>query len=266
VRRVTLLGVRIDLPRRRELFSLLRQALQGPSPGLVDITTVNAECLAIAHAEPAYREALSRCRLNLVDGAGVALALGLKGITPVERVPGRELVEVLAALCRETGAGLFLLGSREQVAREAALRLMARHPGLVVAWHCPPFLPGPQMPPSVERAALGALRHHRPKVVCVALGMPKQELWIGLYRRRLSSLGVRIAIGVGGALDYLAGVVPLPPAWAAHWGLEWLLRLVRQPRKRLGRQVRRLPLFIALALEEALHARLSALDRPRRLC
>jgi len=266
VRRATLLGVRIDLPTRRELLSLLRQTLRGPSPGLVDITTVNAECLAIAHAEPAYREVLNRCRLNLVDSVGVALALGLKGITPVERVPGRELVEVLAALCWEAGAGLFLLGSREQVAREAAFRLMARHPGLMVAWHCPPFLPGPQMPPSVEQAALGALRHHRPKVVCVALGMPKQELWIGLHRRRLCSLGVRIAIGVGGTLDYLAGVVPLPPAWAAQWGLEWLLRLVRQPRKRLGRQVRRLPLFLALALREAVHHRICALDRQRYLC
>ncbi len=266
MRQATLLGVRIDLPARRELLSLLRQTLRGPSPGLVDITTVNAECLAIAHAEPAYREVLNRCRLNLVDSVGVALALGLKGITPVERVPGRELVEVLAALCWEAGAGLFLLGSREQVAREAAFRLMARHPGLVVAWHCPPFLPGPQMPPSVEQAALGALRHHRPKVVCVALGMPKQELWIGLHRRRLCSLGVRIAIGVGGTLDYLAGVVPLPPAWAAQWGLEWLLRLVRQPRKRLGRQVRRLPLFLALALREAVHHRICALDRQRYLC
>ena len=266
MRRATLLGVRIDLPTRRELLSLLRQTLRGPSPGLVDITTVNAECLAIAHAEPAYREVLNRCRLNLVDSVGVALALGLKGITPVERVPGRELVEVLAALCWEAGAGLFLLGSREQVAREAAFRLMARYPGLMVAWHCPPFLPGPQMPPSVEQAALGALRHHRPKVVCVALGMPKQELWIGLHRRRLCSLGVRIAIGVGGTLDYLAGVVPLPPAWAAQWGLEWLLRLVRQPRKRLGRQVRRLPLFLALALREAVHHRICALDRQRYLC
>ncbi len=261
MRRAFLLGVHIDLPTRQELLSLLRQRLASPKQGVLTVTTVNAECLAIAHSHPTYREVLAQSHLNLVDGAGVALALRLKGVRGVERLPGRELVGALASLCREVGAGLFLLGGSEAVAKAAAGHLALRHPGLAVAWHCPPRLAGPRMPPPVEEEVLAALARARPKMVCVALGMPKQELWINAYRGILSALDVRVAVGVGGALDYLAGAAPLPPPWVARWGLEWLFRLLQQPGKRLGRQARRLPLFAALALAEAARARLTALDR-----
>jgi len=266
MRRASLLGVRIDLPSRRELLALLRERLRGPSPGLLTVTTVNAECLAIAHADPSYKAALARSDLNLVDGVGVALALRLKGRGPAERLPGRELVGWLAALCQEAGASLFLLGASPSVAGGAARRLGHRYPGLVVAWHSPPRLAGPHMPAPVEREVLAALRRHRPGALCVALGMPKQELWIDAHRRRLASLGVRVAVGVGGALDYLAGAVPAPPPWASRWGLEWLFRLLAEPRRRLGRQGRRLPLFAGLALAEAIRARLTSLDRRPSFC
>jgi N-acetylglucosaminyldiphosphoundecaprenol N-acetyl-beta-D-mannosaminyltransferase len=266
MRRASLLGVRLDLAARGEALALLAQRLQGPSAGLLWVVTVNAECLAIAAGDAAYRRALNAAGLNLVDGAGVALALALKGVDAAERLPGAELVRELAALCQRQGARLFLLGSTPEVLAEAARRLAEGLPGLAVAGFAPPFSPSHRFPPAVEREALGRIRRFAPQALCVALGMPKQELWAHEHRRRLQALGVRVVVGVGGALDYLAGRMPPPPAAVRALGLEWSYRLLREPRRRLGRQAGRLPRFLALALAEALRERLGPSTGRRGLC
>jgi len=266
VRRASLLGVRVDLPSRAEALALLSERLRGPAPGLLLVTTVNAECLAIAAADPAYRRTLNGAGLNLVDGAGVALALALKGVDGVERLPGAEMVWEVAGLCQREGARLFLLGATPSVLAEASRRLARRFPGLAVEGFAPPFSPDHRFPSAAERETLGHIRRFAPQVLCVALGMPKQELWAQGHRRRLEALGVRVAVGVGGALDYIAGRMPPPPAAVRGLGLEWAYRLLREPRRRLGRQATRLPRFLALALAEALRERLGPSTGRERLC
>ncbi|HXG41255.1 MAG TPA: WecB/TagA/CpsF family glycosyltransferase [Dehalococcoidia bacterium] len=266
MRRASLLGVRIDLASRRQALELVGQRLRGPNAGLLWVVTVNAECLAIAAADPGYRRAINGAGLNLVDGAGVALALALKGMDAVERLPGAELVWDLAATCAAEGARLFLLGATRPVLAEAMRRLRQRFPGLAVEGLAPPFSPSHQFPPPLEREALGHIRRFAPQVLCVALGMPKQELWCHEHLRRLEALGVRVAVGVGGALDYIAGRMPPPPRPVRALGLEWCYRLLREPHRRLGRQASRLPRFLVLALAEALRERLAPSTGRRPLC
>ncbi|MBI1886285.1 MAG: WecB/TagA/CpsF family glycosyltransferase [Chloroflexi bacterium] len=251
---IRILGVRVDLFSADELRQELKERLAGPETGLCAVTTVNAECLALASQDNAYRETVNRAALNIVDGAGVALVARLRGHR-AERVTGADLVVEIAGMCAARGARMFLLGSTQAVADAARQRLQGLHPKLEVETHSPPDLPSHDLPPEEDEKLFERLLAFRPRVLCVALGMPKQELWIDANRPRLEEAGVRIAVGVGGTLEYLAGAVPRAPALVQRLGLEWLYRLVREPRKRLHRQVTRLPRFLVLASLEALRLR-----------
>jgi N-acetylglucosaminyldiphosphoundecaprenol N-acetyl-beta-D-mannosaminyltransferase len=154
------------------------------------------------------------------------------------RARGRDLILRLADVASRRGLSLFLLGAPDGVAARAADALRARVPGLRIA--------GTYAGSAEDDDAAARVDAARPDILLVAYGMPKQERWIARNLPRLA--GVRIAVGVGGAFDYLAGTAALPPAWVARLGLEWLWRLVRQP-WRWRRQLA-LPLFLLLVLRE----------------
>jgi len=178
--------------------------------------------------------------LVLPDGVGLVLAARMLGVSAFPgRARGRDLVPRLAAVTARRGLSVFLLGAGEGVAARAAGTLRANVPDLRVAGTYAGSADG-------DDDAVTRVLAARPDILLVAYGMPKQELWIARNLPRLES--VRIAVGVGGALDYLAGDAPLPPAWLAGAGLEWLWRLVRQP-WRWRRQLA-LPLFLLLVLRE----------------
>ncbi len=275
-----ILGVRLDLLTKQEaLATIERQLLQpvlssaeGPTDIPYIITTLNAECLVLAADDPAYRETLNRSSLNLPDGIGVIWAARLRGARPLERIPGSDLIYDLARLCRTHGRRLFLLGAAPAPLSAALTRLRNLYPGIEVSGYSPsPTLSLPALSPAEgskgphhlppqeeqveERVVLERLASFSPHLLCVAFGMPRQELWIAEHRDRLRDLGVSLAVGVGGAIDYAARVLPRAPQPLQRLGLEWLYRLWREPRKRLPRQATRLPRFVLLASLESLRLR-----------
>lgn len=206
----------------------------------VFVVTANPEFVMLCRRDRAVREASpSAHRLVVPDGVGLVLAARLLGVAIPGRARGRELAPRLAEVARDRGLSLYLLGAREGVAARAADGLTKRVPGVRVAGTYAGSAEDDD--DSVPRVAAA-----RPDILLVAYGMPKQELWITRNLGRLPS--VRIAVGVGGAFDYLAGETPLPPEWLARIGLEWLWRLVRQP-WRWRRQLA-LPVFLLLVLRE----------------
>ena len=135
-----------------------------------------------------------------------------------------DLAARLAALAAARGYRLFLLGAAPGVAERAAAAYTAANPGLIVAGT---YAGSPA--PDEEDAIIARVRAASPHILLVAYGAPAQDKWIA---RNLERLGVPVAMGVGGVLDYVAGVVPYAPAWLRRIGLEWLYRLVRQPWRR----------------------------------
>jgi N-acetylglucosaminyldiphosphoundecaprenol N-acetyl-beta-D-mannosaminyltransferase len=134
---------------------------------------------------------------------------------------GRGLGREAAGLLHERAClRLFLLGAAPGVADELAAQLRTAHPELAVAAHAG------SPDPSSDDETLELIRAHRTQVLLVAFGAPKQELWIDRLKDRP---GASVAIGVGGAFDYLTGRVPRAPLWMRSAGLEWLYRLIRQP-------------------------------------
>jgi N-acetylglucosaminyldiphosphoundecaprenol N-acetyl-beta-D-mannosaminyltransferase len=184
------------------------------------VATVNPEFVMRAKQDPEFARVLESADLCLPDGVGVVWAAGRQGCAIREPVAGTDMIPLLADLCARRGFRLFLLGAAPGVADELASRLRSNHPGLQVAAH------SGDPDPSQEPEILRRIHEHDTQVLLIAYGHPKQELWFDRLKNRL---GVSVAMGVGGAFDYLTGRVPRAPAWMRRAGLEWLYRLGKQP-------------------------------------
>ncbi|HEY2599493.1 MAG TPA: WecB/TagA/CpsF family glycosyltransferase [Candidatus Dormibacteraeota bacterium] len=212
------LGVRVDCLDMDASLERIEQFVDAGGHHLV--ATVNPEFVMRARVDREFARVLESAGLCLADGSGVVWAARRQGCAMREAVTGVDLIPPLAALCARRHFRLFLLGAAPGVAEDLATRLRAEHPELEVAAHAG------SPAASDDAATLALIGAHRPHLLLVAYGHPNQELWIDRMR---DSLGVAVAMGVGGSFDYLTGRIPRAPAWMRRAGLEWLFRLVRQP-------------------------------------
>jgi N-acetylglucosaminyldiphosphoundecaprenol N-acetyl-beta-D-mannosaminyltransferase len=206
----------------------------------------------LARRDEAFRRILGQADVITADGIGVLVAARLivgNRARWLERVTGVELVDWLAAESGVAGAPLFLLGAAPGAAAEAAARLRERFPeSRIAGWWAEGSADPAHDAETIARIAASGAR-----VVLVAYGAPGQVLWIERNRDALGQAGVALAIGVGGALDFLAGRVPRAPRFVRRFGLEWLYRLLREP-WRWRRQLV-LPLFAVLVLRDVVRGR-----------
>ena len=202
------------------------------------MATVNPEFVMAARRDPAFRAVLEGADLCLPDGVGITLAARYLGRPLRERVAGVDLVEALAARAARDGWRVFFLGAAPGVADRAASILAARYPGLTVAGT---HAGSPRR--EEEDDIVRRVREAGADVLLVAYGAPAQDLWLA---RNLARTGAKVGVGVGGAFDYIAGVVPRAPRWMRRVGLEWLYRLIHQPWR--WRRQRVLPLYALLVL------------------
>jgi N-acetylglucosaminyldiphosphoundecaprenol N-acetyl-beta-D-mannosaminyltransferase len=236
-----ILGVRVDCVDMEGAVDAIEGLVCEGGPTRL-VATVNPEFVMRARDDQRFGEALESAELCVADGIGVVWAMRRLGCPQYERVSGSDLVPRLAAVCAKRGWRPFLLGSRPGVAAEAARRLEADNPGLVVAGT---HAGSPR--PEDDEETLGRIAAARPDLLLVAYGSPNQELWIARNRQRL---GVPVAMGVGGTFDFLAGRVRRAPAWMRRAHLEWLWRLLLQPAR--VRRMAVLPLY-ALAVLRGVH-------------
>lgn len=204
------------------------------------VVTVDANALVLAQRDVEFRQILSEADLITPDGIGILWAAQRCGTPLPERVPGVELMAKLVQLSQEKGYRLFLLGAAPKVAEAAACNLLNRYPAAqLVGTHHGYFQPEEE-PDLLER-----IRQVKPDVLLVAMGMPKQEKWIAAHKQRLQ---VPVSIGVGGSFDVFAGRVKRAPPFFQKHGLEWLWRLMQDPRKLS--KVRNLPYFVWLVIRK----------------
>ncbi len=235
-----ILGVRVDCVNMDGALTEIERmvALRGPTRLVV---TVNPEFVMRARVDPRFRDVLADAALSLPDGIGVVWAMRRQGCPQSERVAGSDLVPLLARSCAARGWRPFLLGARPGVAEAAARRLEAEHPGLRVAGT---YAGSPR--PEDDEEALRRVAAARPDLLLVAYGAPQQELWIA---RNLGRVGVPVAVGIGGTLDFLAGRVRRAPRWLQRAHLEWLWRLALQPARM--RRMAVLPIYALAVLRSS---------------
>lgn len=190
------------------------------------LATANVDFLMQATRDPELQRILLEADLVIADGMPIVWASGRLGPPLRERVTGSDLTPLLAAACARAGLRVFLLGGAPGVAEQAAAVLTARNPGLVIAGTYSPPLAG--LLEMDHGTILTRLRDARPHLLLVAFGAPKQEKFINLHLRAWE---VPLAVGVGGTLDFLAGVQRRAPRWVQRIGFEWLWRMCANPRR-----------------------------------
>ena len=191
-------------------------------PRLHQIATVNPEFVMAAQTDDDFRRVLRAADLCLPDGVGLLYAARRYGRRLPERVPGSELVYRLAERAAARGWSLYLLGAAPGVAEEAARVFVERFPGLRVAGT---YAGSPTIDENDD--LVRRVNESGATLLFVAYGAPKQDKWIDRNKATLSS--VRVAVGVGGSLDFVTGRAVRAPRWAQEMGLEWLHRLYKEP-------------------------------------
>ena len=236
----TILGVRVDNVNYDQALYLIEGFVVSGTPH--QVVTVNPEFIVAAQSDHDFRSTLNASSLALPDGVGLLWAAGFLGRPLQERVTGTDTVQRLAALAAQKGYSLFLLGAAPGVAATTAARLCETYPGLrIVGTHAgSPAL-------EEEDEIVKMIQKAKPDVLFVAYGAPQQDRWIA---RNLERLGVPVAMGVGGAFDFISGRAKRAPRWLQRLGLEWLHRLFHEPWR--WRRMLALPKFVWLVVRERL--------------
>lgn len=196
------------------------------------VCTVNLDFVVSAQSDPEVTGLLRNSDLNVADGAPVAWLARLLGHR-MPRVAGADLVPLIAGAAAERGISVFFLGGENNAAVESARRLSTTYPLLRVAGCYEPPRSGLEDLPSAEM--IQSIRESGASIVLVGLGHPKQERWIALNR---GELGSSVAIGVGGCFDFITARRRRAPRWIQGAGLEWLFRLLQEPRRLSSRYAR----------------------------
>lgn len=254
------LDVAVDLLTREDVEGWLREHL-ATGETFAHVVTLNPEYVMTARRDPAFATALRDAELVTIDGAGLSLAVRLQRLPyQADRVTGVELTWMLAGISADTGARVFLLGAGPGIADRAAGAIHERFPDAVIAGTWAEGSPRPED----DAEAIRRIADSGATILLVAYGAPAQVHWIARNGQALAVAGVRIGIGIGGALDYISGNTPWAPAPVRRLGLEWAYRLGREP-WRWRRQLV-LPLFVALVVRETARQWLASLrgqERPR---
>jgi N-acetylglucosaminyldiphosphoundecaprenol N-acetyl-beta-D-mannosaminyltransferase len=237
--RVRIGELEIDSVTLNEALRRIAELVDRRNGGAVFTPNVDHVVKADKHVD--FRRAYSSADLCLADGMPILWASRLLGSPLPEKVSGSDLVLPLARLAAEREWRVYLLGGGPGVAALAGEK-MARGIGVRVVGTDSPVVRddgGTDHPDET----LERVRAARPDVVLVALGAPKQELWIDRFAGQIAPA---IAIAVGGSLDFVAGRVKRAPAWMSRAGLEWLFRLTQEPRRMWRRYLVEDPRFVAI--------------------
>jgi N-acetylglucosaminyldiphosphoundecaprenol N-acetyl-beta-D-mannosaminyltransferase len=251
-RAVVVLGVRYDNLTRDEVLDWMERAIREGGPRQIVIP--NADCILKVRQDHQYRDIATHAALVVADGMGVIYASWLLGTPLKQNVGGRMLLPGFSARSAQKGYRIFLLGGHgPHTAEAAAEKLRQKYRGVVISGtYWPPF--AKEFNDAETARMLSAIREAKPDVLFVGLGAPKQEKWIA---RNLSRIGVPVCLGVGAAIDIEAGALPPIPTMATTIGLEWLVKIIYEPKRYCRRYLFGIPRFLWLVLRARLVRRWS---------
>jgi len=235
--RLSILGIPVDKVTYKRWMQLIDQWVRNGSRAY-HVCTTNPEFVMIAQSDHNFRHILQRADLCVPDGVGLLWAARVLGTELPERVTGSDGTRVIAQHAAQKGWKLFFLGAAPGIAEKAAEILRSDYPGVQIVETY-----GGSPRPEDEDAIVERVNASGAHILLVAYGAPGQDAWIA---RNLPRLQVKMAMGVGGAFDFIAGVIPRAPETMQKYGLEWLYRLYKQP-WRIKRMLR-LPLFVGLVV------------------
>ena len=244
--KINIRGLYFDNVTMAEAVSLAERALEDQRQ--ISVFTPNAEIAHLAVRDSAFMRLLNGADILLPDGAGIVLASEILKAPLKQKVAGVDFGTEVLSLAAKNGYPVFLLGGKPSVAETAAKKLKAQFPALrIVGTHNGYF----EKKGAENGRVLRQINESGARILFVCFGAPAQEQWIAENKSRLPT--VRLLAGLGGSLDIYAGAARRAPSFFIGARLEWLYRLVREPR-RFGRMLR-IPQYITGAYKERLFSK-----------
>ena len=244
--RTDVLGIPVDCITMDGALNFAERLIDGGSKGQY-ILAINPEKVMVLLKDDALRTTFSQATILIPDGIGVVWASRLLGGHILERVTGTDIFLGLSrALSRNNHHSYYFLGSSEATLRIISNRMQKDFPSIAVAGvYSPPF--AREFTEKENTGIIDAINNTRPDVLWVGMTAPKQEKWIYQNKDRLN---VKFIGAIGAVFDFYAGTVKRPHPWFLEHGLEWLPRLVGEPRRLWKRMFISAPLFMARVLAE----------------
>ncbi len=232
------MGIPVPKMTMQETVDAISREITQHKAELFHVITLNPEMTMACQHDPDLRRIVNEAGLLTADGIGIIMVSRLKGNPLPERVTGCDLLVELLEKANAASWSFYLLGAEESTSRQAAKAIQETYPGVTLLGRHHGYFA-----PSEEERILTEIHSLKPDVLIVALGAPRAEKWIDQHKNRLNA---KIAIGVGGSLDIIAGKVKRAPVMWQRLNAEWLFRLINQP-SRWRRQLL-LPRFAVQAL------------------
>jgi N-acetylglucosaminyldiphosphoundecaprenol N-acetyl-beta-D-mannosaminyltransferase len=243
-RRLRVGRVHVDDVTFREALDAIAEMIANGRGGAV--FTPNVDHVVLAEDDESFRSAYERAELAVVDGALLLWSSRLLGLPLPEKISGSDLVLPLMARAEREGWRIFLFGAAPGVADRAAAKLKDRFPRVAIVGTDSPRV-DMGAPASSRADTIARIRDSKPDLVLVALGAPKQELFID---EAAGLLRPAVFVGVGATLDFIAGTMKRAPGWVSSAGLEWLYRLSQEPGRLWKRYLVRDPRFFLILLRD----------------
>lgn len=209
------------------------------------VSTCTVYTVMMARQDPSVFEALQRADLTVADGMPLAWYQRYQGQRHAERIYGPDLLLAVCEQTQHTSVRHYFWGGLPDVPEKLVERLQALYPGIQVAGMTAPPLYTLLSEPDLD--AVDELNLAEPTIIWVGLGSPKQDLWMALHRPLLNA---NLLIGVGAAFDFISATKPQAPRWMQRAGLEWLFRLLNEPRRLWKRYIYYNPRFVWALLSE----------------
>ncbi|UZQ55480.1 WecB/TagA/CpsF family glycosyltransferase [Trichothermofontia sichuanensis B231] len=233
-----ILGSRVDATNYDAACDLIQRWAEARQSRYV--IAANVHVVMTAYWQPAFQQIVNQAALVTPDGMPLVWALRLLGVVDAVRVYGPDLMLAWCDRAARSGVPLYLYGGTPTMLEKLSHQLTGQFPGLaIVGCYAPPFRP---LTPAEEAADAARILASGARVVLVGLGCPKQEQWMARQQEQLPL----VMIGVGAAFSFHSGEVSQAPRWMMAWGLEWLYRLLVEPRRLWRRYLINNPVFVVL--------------------
>lgn len=225
VKRFVFLGCPMDALTMSETLAIAEQAMRTRTR--LQHVVVNVAKLVNMRSDPALREDVRTSDLINIDGMGVVWGARLCGHAVPERVSGVDIMENLLSLCARKGYRPYFFGAKQEVLEQAVQNIRIQYPGIHIAGYRNGYFNPEEEPGIVEEIA-----HAKADCLFIAISSPTKENLLARYR---DTMGVPFLMGVGGSIDIKAGLTRRAPIWMQKAGLEWLYRILQEPRRMFKR-------------------------------
>jgi len=230
--RLTLLGVRFMNTTMDDMLAKIASLVKERTKSAIYF--INADTLNKAYKKQTFKRVLNKTPYVLPDGSGIKIACNILNTPIKQNLNGTDLFPSLCEMAQKEGMKLFLYGAQEGVAQQVKQNMQKEYPGLQIVGAVRGF-------DIHDNEVINMINHSKADIVLVAKGAPLQEEWIDTHNHKISA---PVVIGVGGLFDFYSGNIPRAPIWMRELGLEWIYRLIQEPKRMWKRYILGNPIFL----------------------